>query len=139
RNNFLKRSVTFNPDGILKGANFVVTAGNRAYVSCDRGVVVVSIADPLKPEVIHTIPLKGARHTAVQFRYLFACDSEGIKVIDLMQGTTVAAVAIADARDIYVARTYAYVAAGKQGLAMIDVERPDRPGVPRFFTGVDDA
>src|SRR5207248_10875232 len=101
RNNFLKRSVTFNPDGILKGANFVVTAGNRAYVSCDRGVVVVSIDDPLKPEVVHTIPLKRARHTAVQFRYLFACDAEGVKVIDLMDFAVKASVTIGDARDIY--------------------------------------
>src|SRR5207302_4470842 len=69
RNNFLKRSVTFNPDGILKGANLVVTAGDRAYVSCERGVVVVSVADPLRPVVVATISLQGARHTAVQFRY----------------------------------------------------------------------
>ncbi len=133
RNNFLKRSVTFNPDGILNGANFVVTAGNRAYVSCDRGVVVVSIEDPLKPAVVATIPLKGARHTAVQFRYLFACDSEGAKVIDVMDLAVKASIPIADARDIYLARTYAYVAAGKQGLAIIDIERADRPGAPVFF------
>src|ERR1019366_4279160 len=44
-----------------------------------------------------------------------------------------AAIAISDARDIYVARTYAYVAAGKQGLAMVNVERPERPGAPKFF------
>jgi len=40
---------------------------------------------------------------------------------------------IADARDVYVARTYAYVAAGKQGLAIVDIERPERPGIPRYF------
>jgi hypothetical protein len=139
RNNFLKRAVTFNPDGLLKGANFVVTAGNFAYVSCERGVVVVSLADPLKPAVSRVIPLKGARHTAVQFRYLFACDSEGVKVIELSDGAVKGSVAIADARDIYVARTYAYVAAGKRGLAMIDVERPERPGAPRFVPGLNDS
>src|SRR5215831_11787663 len=139
RNNFQKRAVTFNPDGILKGANFVTIAGNFAYVSCERGIVVVAIADPLRPTVSRVIPLKGARHTAIQFRYLFACDSEGVKTIDLADGKVKAAVAIADARDIYVARTYAYVAAGRQGLAIIDVELPERPGAPVFFTGVDDA
>jgi hypothetical protein len=139
RNNFLKRAVTFNPDGILRGANYVVTAGNFAYVSCDRGIVVISIADPLKPVISRIIPLKGARHTAIQFRYLFACDAEGLKIIDLMDGAVKASVPIADARDVYLARTYAYVAAGKQGLAIIDMERPEHPGTPKFFTGVSDA
>jgi hypothetical protein len=36
-------------------------------------------------------------------------------------------VALADARGIYVARTYAYVAAGKEGLAFVDVEKPEQP------------
>ena len=36
-------------------------------------------------------------------------------------------VKIADARSVYVARTYAYVAGGKQGLVIVDVERPEQP------------
>ena len=32
---------------------------------------------------------------------------------------------IADARGLYVARTYAYVAAGAQGLVIVDVEQPE--------------
>jgi hypothetical protein len=40
-----------------------------------------------------------------------------------------------DARNIYVARTYAYVSAGKQGLAIVDVERPTTPKLDQFFTG----
>src|SRR4029079_6687615 len=83
RNNFLKRAVTFNPEGRLKGANFVVTAGNYAYVSCERGLVIVSLADPLKPSIVAEVPLKGAGHSAIQFRYAFVCDSEGMKVIDI--------------------------------------------------------
>src|SRR6185503_1922561 len=62
RNNFLKRAVAFNPGGVLKGANHVVTAGNYAYVSSDRGVVTVSIENPLKPVVVAEVPLKGAGH-----------------------------------------------------------------------------
>ena len=142
RNNFLKRAVTFNPDGILNGATFVVTAGNYAYVSCDRGVVVVNIDHPLKPEVVSVIPLKGAGHTAIQFRYLFACDAEGLKVIDITdvkKPAVKAAVPLPDARDIYVARTYAYIAAGAQGLAIVDVERPEHPAAPKFCTLVSDA
>ncbi len=136
RNNFLKRALAFNPNGVLNGANFVVTAGNYAYVSCDRGVVIVNIANPMKPEVVAEIPLKGAGHIAIQFRYAFVCDAEGLKVVDITdvrKPAVKAAVAIAQARDVYVARTYAYVAAGKQGLAIVDVERPEHPGEPRFF------
>jgi hypothetical protein len=142
RNNFIKRALTFNPDGLLNGANFVVTAGNYAYVSCDRGVVVINIDNPTKPVVAATIPLSGAGHIAIQFRYAFVCDREGLKVIDITDTAhpaVKAAVAIPEARDVYVARTYAYVAAGKQGLAIVDVERPVRPGAPRYFTGVNDA
>jgi hypothetical protein len=142
RNNFLKRAVTFNPDGILKGATFVATAGNYAYVSCDRGVVVVNIDNPMKPEVVSVIPLKGAGHTAVQFRYLFALDAGGLKVIDITdvkKPAIKAAVPLTGARDLYVARTYAYVAAGAKGLAIVDVERPEQPGAPKFCTLVSDA
>ncbi len=38
-----------------------------------------------------------------------------------------ARVPLADANRIYVARTFAYVAAGKEGLAIVDVEKPDAP------------
>ena len=38
-----------------------------------------------------------------------------------------ARVPLDDARRVYVARTYAYVADGKDGLAIVDVERPEQP------------
>ena len=137
RNNFLKRALTFNPDGILNGANFVVTAGNYAYVSCDRGIVIISLEDPLKPKVISRLSLQGAGHIAIQFRYAIVCDHEGLKVIDV---TDIAKPVIkasvppfSDPRDIYLARTYAYVAAGKQGLVVVDLEKPESPGKPQYF------
>ena len=34
---------------------------------------------------------------------------------------------IADARDIYVSRTYGYVAAGREGLLIVDLEKPESP------------
>ena len=137
RNNFLKRAVTFNPDGILHGANHVVLAGNYAYVSCDRGVVIVDLDDPARPKLVTTIPVRGAGHVAIQFRYAFICDEEGIKIVDISDVSDPrlkASVSIPDARDIYVARTKAYVAAGKNGLAIVDVENPEKPGEPRYYT-----
>ena len=142
RNNFLKRAVTFNPDGILNGASFVVTAGNYAYVSCDRGVVIVNIDRSAQARGGLRDPAKGAGHTAIQFRYLFACDAEGLKVIDITDVTKPAvraAVPLPEARDIYVARTYAYIAAGAQGLAIVDIERPEHPAAPKFCNCVSDA
>jgi hypothetical protein len=136
RNNFLRRAHTFNPAGILNGASFVVIAGNYAYVSCDRGVEVVSIANPLKPEIVSEIPLRGAGHIAVQFRYAFICDGDGVKVADITdvkKPEVKATIAIAHANDIYVARTYAYIAAGERGLAIVDVERPEHSTVVRYF------
>ena len=45
-NNFLKRDVTFNPDGILNGAASITIVGTYAYVCCDAGLVVVSTRRP---------------------------------------------------------------------------------------------
>ncbi|HEX5705746.1 MAG TPA: hypothetical protein VFX96_00505, partial [Pyrinomonadaceae bacterium] len=40
---------------------------------------------------------------------------------------------LAHARDVYVARTYAYVANGREGVAIIDVERPEAPRLHAKF------
>ena len=48
-NNFLGRELTFNPDGILKGAKGITIVGTYAYISCDAGLVVVALEDPKHP------------------------------------------------------------------------------------------
>jgi len=132
QNNFLTRALTWNEGGVLDGARHVVLGGHFAYISADAGLVVVDLDDPLKPRLAAVVPLKGARAAALQFRYLFALDDEGLTTIDVTDPTKArqvgtARVALADARRIYVARTYAYIAAGKEGLAIVDVERPEAP------------
>jgi hypothetical protein len=137
RNNFIKRAVTFNPGGTLKGANHVVLAGNYAYVSCEHGLVIVDLADPRKPEIVASVALQRAGHAAVQFRYAVVCDADGFKVLDITdvrQPRVTASVAMREARDVYWARTYLYVAAGSQGLAMVDMENPEKPGQPVFYS-----
>jgi hypothetical protein len=42
-------------------------------------------------------------------------------------------VPIGDARNVYVARTYAYVAGGAQGVVIVDVERPGQPRIDQVF------
>jgi hypothetical protein len=143
RNNFLKRALAFNPGGILNGARRVVIAGTYAYMLCDRGLVVVDLNEPLKPRVAAEIgapELQDARGIAIQFRYAFVADREGLKVLDVTDlghphVVPKAVVPLKDARSIYVARTYAYVAGGKQGVAIVDVEKPERPRLDQVFTG----
>lgn len=139
-NNFFERALTFNPDGILDGAENLAVAGTTVYVCCKRGVVVVDIQDPLAPKVIAEVgapAIVDPTSVRVQFRYAFVTDAEGLKVIDVTfpeRATAVpgAIVAIDDARDVYVARTFAYVSAGAEGLVIVDVKRPDRPS--RYMT-----
>jgi LVIVD repeat-containing protein len=141
-NNFLKRSVTFNPNGILDGAVNLTVAGVYAYIACSRGLVIVSLENPLDPRVVAEIAapaLKSPAAIAVQFRYAFVLDTEGLKVIDVTfpeRPRTVdgAVVPIADAHDIYVERGYAYIAAGSQGLVIVDIERPEKPRLDQVFT-----
>ncbi len=140
-NNFLKRAATFNPNGILNGARRITIAGTYAYILCDRGLVVVNIENPLAPKVeaeIGAPDLVDPQGLAIQFRYAFVVDRQGLKVLDVTslahpRVVPGAAVPLEDARNIYVARTYAYVAGGKQGLVIVDVEQPEHPRIDQVF------
>jgi hypothetical protein len=134
RNNFLKRAVTWNPDGVLNGARHIQLAGQIAYITADVGLVVVDLADPLHPKLAAVRPMRDARASAIQFRYLWVTDAEGLKLFDVTRLTDPVAVPsatalLADARRIYLARTYAYVAAKAEGLAIINITNPLRPSV----------
>lgn len=136
-NNFLKKDIVFNPDGILKGANNVTIVGNYAYMTCDAGLVVVSLDDPSKPKISCVIgePLHKPTDVQVQFRYAFVCDHDGLKVLDvtdLGKPRFVTALELEGAHRVYLARTYAYVAAGKNGLAIVDIEKPMQPKVDQI-------
>jgi hypothetical protein len=134
RNNRIERGVTWNPDGVLDGARHIVLAGEVAYVTADRGLVVVDLANPLKPKLAAVRGLAEAQASAIQFRYLWVTDREGVKLFDVTDLRNPVAVPegtvpLADARRLYVARTYLYVAAKQEGLAIIDVLRPRAPRV----------
>ena len=132
RNNFLTRAMTWNEGGILNGARHITIAGTWFYVAADAGLVVLDMSEALAPRLAAVLPLPDVRASAVQFRYLFATTGRGLEVVDvthpdrprLVEG---AVVPLADARRVYVARTYAYVAAGADGLVIVDVERPEQP------------
>jgi hypothetical protein len=146
-NNYLKRALdpakypngAFNPGGALADANNVTIAGHYAYVTTGHGLVVVDIDDPLNPRVTQQISeFRNPRAIAVQFRYGFVVDDDGMKVLDLsVPGSPKlvpgASVALTDAHDVYVARTYAYVANGKEGIAIIDIEQPEDPRLDQTY------
>ncbi len=145
-NNYLKRALdpgkypggAFNPEGALSDANNISIAGKYAYVTTSHALNIISLNDPLNPRLVNKINLKTPRAVAIQFRYAFVVDQEGLKVIDVTlpeQARLVenAFVPLADAHDVYVARTYAYVANGKEGIAIIDVEQPEHPGLDQKY------
>ena len=139
RNNKLKRAVTWNPGGVLNGARHIHLAGEVAYITAERGLVVVDLSDPLNPQLAAVRELRDARASAIQFRYLWVSDADGVKLFDVTQlrnpvPLPQATVPLADARRIYVARTYAYVAAKGEGLVILDVKQPERPKIYQKVT-----
>jgi hypothetical protein len=148
-NNYLKRQLdpnkyangAFNPDGLLTGANNIVIAGTYAYITTDRELVIVNLVDPLNPGIAGRIAapaLKHPRSVAIQFRYGFVVDDDGLKVVDLTQPERAhliegALVSLAEAHEVYVARTYAYVADGKDGVAIVDVKQPEKPRLELMY------
>lgn len=142
RNNFFKREEfknghdAWNENNVLTGARHIYLAGANAYIAANQGIVVLSLDKPTEPKVLSIIPLKDARATAVQFRYLFATAADGLHVIDvtaLEQAREVSHLALSHATNLYLARTYAYVANGADGLAIVDIEKPEAPKLFEMF------
>src|SRR5262249_57214504 len=125
-----KRGGAVSPAGLRCGGRATAVAGTSAEGCCAAGLVVVGLADPTPPTVRAALGepvLKGPRAVQVQFRYAFVCDAEGVKVLDVTdpcRPAAVAAVPLCAANNVYVARTYAYVAAWAAGLVILDVEDP---------------
>lgn len=139
RNNKLGRAVTWNPDGVLNGATHITIGGYYLYISTPRGVVIVSVNEPLHPALVAQVALNDVRSTALQFRYLFVTDAEGLRTLDVTDPTHPKLVMnnlikLHDAHRVFVARTFAYVAAGRDGLVIVDVERPEAMREYQRFT-----
>ena len=134
RNNFFKRDAVWNENNILKGARHITLGGNYAYIAADAGLVVVDVSDPLHPKLSSVLPVRDARASAIQFRYLWVSSADGMllfDVTDLAKPRPIpeATVPLANPQRIYVARTYAYVAAKKDGLVILDVKNPEQPRI----------
>src|SRR5208283_4928618 len=96
----------------------------------------------LQPRVTAEIgapDLDAPQGVAVQFRYAFIADRQGLKVLDVTdlahpRVVPGALASIGDARNVTVSRTYAYVSAGKNGVAIVNVEQPEHPRLDQMFT-----
>ncbi len=159
-NNFLKKDLVFNPNGKLTGATHSFVAGHLLYVTCPAGLEVIDIDDPMKPKIVGELAVEGPRYppvdapadaqpppilglrnpraVALQFRYAFVTDDDGLKVVDITEPAKPrlvpgGMVKLEDAHRFYLARTYAYVADGKEGLAIIDIENPEKPRLDQMF------
>ncbi|MCK6449770.1 MAG: hypothetical protein L6R19_02740 [Alphaproteobacteria bacterium] len=138
-NNFFERALTWNEGGVLTGARHLDIVGTHVYVPTPKEIVVLDLDVPLKPRVAARIPLAGIRATTHQFRYVFAVGEGGMHVIDVTRPEAPrvvpgATVPIKDARKVFVSRTYAYVAAGADGLMIFDVENPEKPKLYMQYT-----
>jgi hypothetical protein len=142
RNNFLKRAelkgggMAWNPNGALTNARHITLAGTIAYVTTPNALQVVDLNDPLSPQLVSSVPLRDGRASAVQFRYIWVTDADGLKVLDITHlrdpKPTGAVVPLENAQRIYLARTYAYVAAKHQGLAIVNIAKPEAPEIAMF-------
>ncbi len=141
QNNFVKKIAEYNPDGVLTGADYGVCAGHRLYICTPRGIAVVDVEKPEAPRLVGEFTgsfLKNPRAIAVQFLYAFVTDDEGLKVISLAdpdhpRAVAGASVRLGHAHKLYVARTYAYVANGAEGLAIVNIENPEKPRLDQMF------
>jgi hypothetical protein len=135
-NNFLDRAkiIRFNPDGKLAGANGAFMAGTNLFVVATRGLFLLGLSNTelAEPRVLAEISrgeFKNPRAVAVQFQYAFVTDDDGLKVVDIADPAQPlmipeATIPLRHAQRFHLARTYAYVADGEEGLAIIDITHP---------------
>ena len=143
-NNFFDREkiIRFNPGGKLTGAMHSCMAGTNLYVVGKNGLFVVGLqndqlTDPMLAGELAD-GLNNPRAVGVQFRYGFITDDDGFKVVDLTEPARPrlvpgAFIPLKHAQRFYLARTYAYVADGEDGLAFIDISNPEEPRLERLY------
>jgi hypothetical protein len=117
------------------------TSSRKTWIACDAGMAIVDIEDHTNLRVVRVLGngewLNHPGNVEFQFRYAFICDHDGIKVMDVTDPENpvpVTALHLEEAHNIYVARTYAYVATGSHGLTILDVKNPRDPKVDQVYT-----
>ena len=144
-NNFLDKEkvIRFNPEGKLTGAMHSYMAGTNLFLVAEKGLFVLGLSNTelIAPTINAELAngeFKSPRAVGVQFRYGFVADAEGFKVVDISDPTrprfvSTATIPLKNAGRFYLARNYAYVANGPEGLAMIDITNPEKPRLHEMF------
>ena len=109
--------MTWNEGGVLAGARHITLAGHYAYIAAAAGLVVVDLDDPLQPRHVATMPLQRRPRLGAAVPLSVGDRRRGAEAVRRHRSRTrrarcpSATVPLADARRVYLARTYAYVAA----------------------------
>jgi hypothetical protein len=124
----------------LGSPNFRLTR-DFAFATSDRGLEAIGLdrEDLEKSLPISTVPMKGARAVALvvdpveaHARLAVVAREGAVDVVDVRSPAfmkEVGSVKLDDPRDVDVRGTKAYVAAGKDGLVVIDIEKPEKPRI----------
>ncbi len=139
-NNYLRRELTFNPDGILCGARehhdcryfrlYLLRCG-AGCCRARRSQAAVRFQRDRSRCAAQTGGGSGAVPLRVRLRRGRAQSARRDRTLPAAR--PVAALPLAEAHNVYVARTYAYVAGGKQGLIIVDVTNPEAPFVDQVY------
>ena len=139
-NNFLARALTFNPDGALHGAE---RHRRRRHAGSHRRRDAAwsssTSTSRSQPRIVATARRDRASRPAiaVQFRYAFVTDAKGLQTIDITDPAQAAS-----GRDACRSQTRATSTspaptptspAAKQGVVIVDVERPEKPFIDQVF------
>jgi hypothetical protein len=95
-------------------------------------------ADPNDLKVVSVIPMNKPKAVRIQFRYAFVVDADGLKVVDITKPEKAklvekATVPFKDARNVYLSRAYALVAAGSEGVAFVDIMKAEQPKLEQMY------
>src|SRR5262249_59119174 len=72
QDNFLKRALSFNPEGRLNGAAGMTIAAVYAYITCDKGLAVVNLNNPLDTKLVTVLSgFRNPHAVSIHFRYSF--------------------------------------------------------------------
>lgn len=130
-------------------ANDILIVGDYAFVAAmGKGLQILNIQNPASPSLVtyHLLPEMALR-LSVYGSYIYVTsvdfDSASLQILDISDPGSPSIIgscpipSIVDTMDVFVEGDYAYIAAGLQGLMIIDVSEPYSPHivVSSFSTG----
>lgn len=142
----LSAGFVFVPDSDLRD---LVASGRYLYAAdYQNGLHIFDLEDPRKPRLAgsHLSPFSLPESVAVSGSYAYLADFEGVKIIDVANPAQPALVSsyrgtgnYLACRGVAVKGKYAYVAAGRSGLHVVDLTDPLNPRGVGYYQTTGDA